>query len=418
MSLYRFSNGLRLIVEPSDSRVLYCGYLILAGTRHEADDEYGMAHFIEHMSFKGTEHRRSTQINNYLECVGGELNAFTNKQETVYHATVLCEEVARAVELLTDIVFHSIYPQAEIVKEVEVIVDEIESYRDTPTDLIFDEFEQMIFTGHPLGRDILGRAERLRQYTTADARRFAAQHYRPDNAVFYCYGAVNEAWLIRRLEQLHHTVCIEGTYPERSEEVLEIHDSTVVEVPSPYAPAQERTVEKGTHQCHVMLGAPTFGSADPRRHALLLLNNILGGPGMNSRLNLEVRERRGLVYSIDSYLNTYPDAGYWNVYFGCDVDDVARCLRLVRRELRRLAETPLTETALRRAQRQLCGQIGIAADQREGHALAMAKTFAYFDCHRDVGRVLEGVRAVTAEQLRQLAQDIYAPERISTLIYR
>lgn len=182
--------GLRVIHESSDSPVLYCGYVVCAGTRHETIDDSGMAHFIEHMTFKGTQRRRASQITNGLECVGGDLNAFTTKQETVYYATVLKENFIRAVSLLTDIVFHSTYPQAEIDREVEVICDEIDSYKDSPSELIFDEFETLMYPSQPLGRDILGKAERLRQYTTADALRFARQYYRPENAIFYVYGDV------------------------------------------------------------------------------------------------------------------------------------------------------------------------------------------------------------------------------------
>ena len=374
-----------------------------------------MAHFLEHLSFKGTARRTSTQINNFLERVGGDLNAFTNKQETVYHATVLRKDVARAVDLLTDIVFHSTYPQAEITKEVEVIVDEIDSYRDSPSELIFDEFEHLLFADAPLGRDILGTPERLRQYTTADAHRFADRYYRPDNAIFFVYGQTDFARVLRLLSKAHQAEV--ATAPPSTPEVRpgEVAAPTAFKG---YATPTTRIVQKDTHQAHVMMGAPTFGSNDPRRFALILLNNLLGGPGMNSRLNMVVRERHGLVYSIDAYLNSYPDAGYWNVYFGCDADDVKRCLRLVKRELQKLAEKPLTPAQLKAAKDQLCGQIGISCDNREGYALAMAKTFAHFGRHRNVVDVVAAIREVTAEQLQKLAAEIYAPERLFTLIYQ
>lgn len=412
MSTFCLANGLRVIVEHSRSEVVYCGYLILAGTRHEDAQDAGMAHFIEHMTFKGTERRRSSQVNNTLERVGGDLNAFTNKQETTYCATVLRKDTPRAIDLLTDIVFHSTYPQQEIEKEVEVIVDEIDSYRDSPAELIFDEFEQMLFEGHPLGRDILGEAQRLREYTTADARRFVDKFYRPEHCVFYLYGEVDEKRVLTLLCKAHDTtIASEKDVVSENSEFDETDDFTTYE-------PQLREVEKGTHQAHVMVGAPTFGSRDSRRYALLLLNNVLGGPAMNSRLNMVVREKHGLVYSIDSYLNTYPDAGYWNIYFGCDVEDVQRCLRLVKRELQRLIATPLTPTQLRYAKAQLCGQIGISTDNRESYAHALAKTFAHTGRRRDVGELLARIQAVTAEELQQLAAEIYAPERISTLIYK
>lgn len=412
MSTFTLSNGLRVIVEHSPSEVVYCGYLILAGTRHEDEADAGMAHFVEHMTFKGTERRRSSQVNNILERVGGDLNAFTNKQETTYCATVLRRDTARAIDLLTDIVFHSTYPQAEIDKEVEVIVDEIDSYRDSPSELIFDEFEQLLFEGHELGRDILGHAERLRAYTTADARRFVDQHYRPENCVFYLYGEVDEKRVVKLLCKAHETTL------STAENIVSVEQKESTNSPFTSYRPQTREVEKGTHQAHVMLGAPTFGTFDQRRYALLLLNNILGGPAMNSRLNTVVREKHGLVYSIDSYLNTYPDTGYWNVYFGCDVDDVARCLRLVKRELQRLIDKPLTPTQLRYAKAQLCGQIGISTDNRESYAHALAKTFAHAGRRRNVPELLEHIQNVTAEELQTLAAEIYVPERVTTLIYK
>lgn len=328
--------GLRIIHEPSASPVLYCGYVVLAGTRHEDEADSGMAHFIEHLSFKGTTHRRACHIVNGLERVGGDLNAYTTKQETVYYATVLKDDFKRAADLLTDIVFHSTFPQAEIDKEVEVICDEIDSYKDSPSEIIFDEFESLMYPGQPLGRDILGNAERLRQYTTADALRFTHRYYHPQNAVFYVYGDVPFAQIVRTLERLlPPTDFAAFTAPALSSIP-----------PQPQITAQERIVSKGTHQAHVLIGAPTFAGTDARRFALLLLNNMLGGPGMNSRLSLSLREKAGLVYSIDSYLNTYPDTGFWNVYFGCDAHDVGRCRRLLLRELRRFIERPLSNSQL------------------------------------------------------------------------
>lgn len=412
-------NGLRVIFEHKDSEVVYCGYVICAGTRNEEPADSGMAHFIEHMSFKGTERRRSYHINNGLERLGGDLNAFTNKQETVYYATVLREDFPRAVDILTDLVFHSTYPQAEIDKEVEVIADEIESYLDSPAELIFDDFEAMLFEGSPLGRDILGSAERLRQYTTADARRFVDRHYRPDNAVFYVTGRLD--WK-RILHELNRWALTPSTAPSSQSAapliMSRLNRDNSVPLASP-APAT-RILEKGTHQAHVVLGAPTFGGreAGPKRYALALLNNILGGPGMNSRLNMALREHAGLVYSIDSYLTTYPDAGWWCVYFGCDIDDVDRCLRLVRKELQRIVEEALTEARLSAAKKQIIGQLTIADNNAESYALALGKQYAHYNTQRSSTAIVEGIRAVTAEDLQLLATEIYAPERISTLIYK
>ncbi len=253
-------NGLRIIFQPSESEVVYCGYVICAGTRHEAAEDSGMAHFIEHMSFKGTQRRKSRQINDYLERVGGDLNAFTSKQETVFCATVLRRDVHRAVDVLTDMVFHSVYPQSEIEKEVEVIIDEIDSYKDSPSELIFDEFEQQLFGRCSLGRDILGDKNRLRTYTTADALRFTGQYYRPDNAVFYLYGKADWARLVRLLEKAHGIGAKQAGADDETGEKF----TPAAQPRALFAEPSTIRVNRGTHQAHVMMGAPTFAADDPQ----------------------------------------------------------------------------------------------------------------------------------------------------------
>ena len=404
---YTLANGLRVIHEQTDSPVVYCGYVMCVGTRHEQPAESGMAHFIEHLTFKGTHRRRAWQISNGLERVGGELNAYTTKQETVYCATVLRPDFARAVDLLTDIVFHSTYPQTEIDREVEVICDEIDSFKDSPSELIFDEFESLVFEGCDLGRDILGEADRLRQYRTADALRFTRAHYRPDNAVFYIYGNVDFRRAVRQLERLM---------------------ATAEALPSPHAPVPTactlalppaRTVyrDRGTHQAHVLLGCPTYGGRHPRRFALLLLNNILGGPGMNARLNMLMRERAGLVYTVESNYSTYIDVGLWTAYFGCDADDVDRCLRMVRRELQRMIDQPLTARQLAAAKKQFIGQIGISREARESYAISLGKTYAHYDTWRDLDALAQAVSALTSEELQAVAAEVFAADGLSLLVY-
>lgn len=422
-------NGLRVIFEYKDSEVVHCGYVICAGTRHEESADSGMAHFIEHMSFKGTERRRSYHINNGLERLGGDLNAFTNKQETVYYATVLREDFPRAVDILTDLVFHSTYPQSEIDKEVEVIADEIESYLDSPAELIFDDFEAMLFEGSPLGRDILGRADRLRQYTTADALRFTRRHYRPDNAIFYVTGRLQWPRILRELNRWAVPAAAASTSATISDSAAPAASaapcgqsmSERVGFPViPASPAPIRVLSKGTHQAHVVIGAPTFGGreAGTKRFTLALLNNILGGPGMNSRLNMALRERAGLVYSIDSYVTTYPDAGWWCVYFGCDLDDTDCCLRLVRKELQRIIDEPLTGARLAAAKKQFIGQLTIADNNAESFALALGKQYAHYGTIRSSAAIIEAIRAITADDLQQLAANIYSSDRLFTLIYK
>lgn len=396
-------NGLRIIHLPTPGQqVIYCGFAIAVGTRHELPGEEGLAHFVEHTTFKGTEKRSAFQILNELERVGGDLNAFTTKEQTVYYATVLHEHFQRAVSLLTDIVFHSTYPQAELDKEKEVICDEIESYNDTPAELIFDEFENLLFPNHPLGHNILGTRERVRSFTTADAQRFARRHYRPDNAVFFVYGDVD-------FKRLAASPKLGEKREERNDQVLL---STLL--PSPFS--LNPSPSSLHHQAHVMLGTRTFAADDERRIPLFLLNNILGGPGMNARLNLALRERRGLVYNVESNMTTYSDTGTWAVYFGCDHEDVKRCLRLVRHELDCIADKPLSERQLMAAKRQLKGQIAIASDNHEQFALDMAKTYLHEHKEHHISQLFQQIDAITATQLHLLAQELFVPERLQTLI--
>ena len=425
---HTLANGLRIIHLPSAQPVVYCGYAVGAGTRdEELGREEGMAHFCEHITFKGTERRSSMQILGHLESVGGDLNAFTNKEETVYHAAVLKENIDRAVDLLTDIVFHSTYPQAEIDKEVEVIVDEIESYNDSPSELVYDLFENAVFGGHPLGHNILGTAEKLRRYTTADALRFTRRYYRPENSVFFAYGDVDFQKLVRLLERANaadaaaESVAVVSLPPQQSA----ISDNsccgggkdTAAALLPPYV-AQHIEHHMDTHLAHVMLGTRAYDVHDERRIALYLLNNILGGPGMTARLNVSLRERNALVYTVESMAQSYSDTGLWAVYFGCDPKNVKRCLRLIRCELDKVMQRPLSDAQLRAAKRQIRGQIGIACDSRESFALDFAKSYLHYGWRKDVTALCERIDALTAADLQRVAQDLFAEERLTTLVIK
>ena len=419
---YTLANGLRIIHLPSAQPVVYCGYAVGAGTRdEELGREEGMAHFCEHITFKGTERRSSMQILGHLESVGGDLNAFTNKEETVYHAAVLKENIDRAVDLLTDIVFHSTYPQAEIDKEVEVIVDEIESYNDSPAELVYDLFENAVFGGHPLGHNILGTAEKLRRYTTADALRFTRRYYRPENSVFFAYGDVDFRKLVRLLERANANVAAVSLPPQQQalcDESAECGgNDTAAAVLPPYV-AQHIEHHMDTHLAHVMLGTRAYDVHDERRIALYLLNNILGGPGMTARLNVSLRERNALVYTVESMAQSYSDTGLWAVYFGCDPKNVKRCLRLIRRELDKVMQRPLSDAQLRAAKRQIRGQIGIACDSRESFALDFAKSYLHYGWKKDVTALCERIDALTAADLQRVAQDLFAEERLTMLVIK
>jgi predicted Zn-dependent peptidase len=400
---HTLSNGLRIIHAQNQSAVAYCGYAIDAGTRDEEENEQGMAHFVEHLIFKGTQKRHSWHILNRMEHVGGDLNAYTNKEETVVYSAFLVEHFPRAVELLTDIVFHSTYPQAEIDKDVEVIIDEIQSYEDTPSELIFDDFEELVFPNHPLGRNILGKPVLLRQFKSEDALRFTNRFYRPDNMVFFVQGNVDFKRVVRLLEKAVSD--IPATITERNRIKPEL-----------YIP-QNKTIHRDTHQAHVMIGCRSYDTHDKKRTALYLLNNILGGPGMNSRLNVALRERSGLVYNVEANLTSYTDTGLFSIYFGTDQEDVKRCIRLVHKELKRLREKPLSSTQLTTAQKQIIGQIGVAADNFENNALNMAKTYLHYNKYEEPQEVYKRIQSLTPQDLWEVANEMFCEENLSTLIY-
>ena len=417
---YTLDNGLRIIHLPSDSKVVYCGYQINAGTRNEEPGEEGLAHFCEHVTFKGTERRKAWHILNCLESVGGDLNAYTNKEGTVYYSAILKEHIARAVDLLTDIVFHSVYPQAEIDKEVEVICDEIESYNDSPAELIYDEFENIIFKGSPLGHNILGTAEQVRSFKTEDALRFTRKLYRPDNAIFFAYGDIDFKKLVRLLKKSflseERRVKSEKFNSPEAQAQFNIQYSTFNTQHS-FA-GQTIVMQKNTHQAHVMIGTRAYDVNDSRRMPLYLLNNMLGGPGMNAKLNLALREHNGLVYTVESTMVAYGDTGIWSIYFGCDEHDVKRCLRLVRKELDKFMQKPLSEAQLKAAKKQIKGQIGVACDNRENFALDFGKSFLHYGWEKNVDRLYEQVDEITAEQIQAVAQELFDKDRLTTLIFK
>lgn len=419
---YTLDNGLRIIHLPSDSKVVYCGYQINAGTRNEEPGEEGLAHFCEHVTFKGTERRKAWHILNCLESVGGDLNAYTNKEGTVYYSAILKEHIARAVDLLTDIVFHSVYPQAEIDKEVEVICDEIESYNDSPAELIYDEFENIIFKGSPLGHNILGTAEQVRSFKTEDALRFTRKLYRPDNAIFFAYGDIDFKKLVKLIRK--------ALADDDSGKVAENAANSVGKLAEEKLPpenypsvgkeiaGQTIVIQKNTHQAHVMIGTRAYDVNDSRRMPLYLLNNMLGGPGMNAKLNLALREHNGLVYTVESTMVAYGDTGIWSIYFGCDEHDVKRCLRLVRKELDKFMQKPLSEAQLKAAKKQIKGQVGVACDNRENFALDFGKSFLHYGWEKNVDRLYKQVDEITAEQIQAVAQELFDKDRLTTLIFR
>lgn len=415
MSIYNthtLTNGLRIIHLNEESDVVYCGYAIKAGTRNEITDgcshnEEGLAHFCEHMTFKGTGKLSPLRIINTLEQVGGELNAYTAKEETVYYAAILNRYFDKAVDLLTEIVFHSEYPQTEIEKEVEVVCDEIESYNDSPAELIYDEFENELFRNQDLGHNVLGSPDNVREFVTEDCRKFTDRLYHPERTVFYVVGHIDFGKLIKRLEKL--TLGLTGN----------------LDIPATAA-AQElilpkeriKTVDMETHQNHIMVGTAIRKDIERWRLPLFLANNMLGGPCMNSRLNLSLREKRGLVYSVESVMTTYTDTLTWTTYFGCDPHDTKRCLRLTMSELQRLRRTPLPHSALNAAKQQIKGQIALAAQNRENYAIDMAKQFLHYNKLKDTNLLFRRIDDITSEDIHELMNTVLCEENLFTLIFR
>lgn len=407
---HTLSNGVRIIHQASPTDVAYCGIAIDAGTRDELEQEYGMAHFCEHMMFKGTKKRRAWHIINRMETVGGDLNAYTNKEETVVYAAFVKEHFERATELICDVVFNSTFPQSEMEKEAEVIIDEIECYNDSPAELIFDRFENLIFHNHPLGHDILGDAERIRQYTTEDAVRFTKRLYRPDKMVFFVYGNIDFKKIVRTAEK-HFSISAEpptdnGTTIEKA-----VEDIATETVPTPHLTIEHRS----THQAHVMIGCRAFPSKDKKRIALYFLNNIIGGPGMNSRLNIALREHHGLVYNVESSLTNYTDTGTFAIYFGCDPKDVDRCKKIVRKELNLLMDKPMSERQIKAYIKQISGQIRVACDNRESYALDMAKSYLHYNKFEGIEDTISLLEELTPQFIQEVAAEVFREDNLTTI---
>ena len=405
-SSFVLSNGLRIIHLPSNSPVSYCGFAILAGARNEKKTQYGLAHFVEHMLFKGTEKRKVRHILNRMESVGGELNAYTTKEETFLYTICLQENIERAIELLSDLIFHSQFPASEIEKEKEVVIDEIHSCEDTPSELIFDEFENLLFEGSDLGHAILGEPECIQNFTSSSCFNFARNYYRPDNMVFFFYGKTPFSRIHRYVEKY---------LPDNfhSDYHSFFHDSGLK-----LLPAQTIIQNRNLHQTHVITGGNAFRISDGKRMGLLLLTNILGGPGMNSRLNVCLREKYGLVYTVDAEVVSYSDTGLFTIYFGCDPKSMKQCIHLVRDELKRLRDRKLSGSQFTAAVKQWKGQIGIASEHKENVALRLGKNFLHLNHFESLPQTCQKIDALTAESLLEIANEIYEENRLFSLIYQ
>lgn len=396
-------NGLRMVHMRDRSPVAYCGFAINVGTRDELPEESGMAHFVEHLLFKGTEKRKAWHIVNRLDAVGGELNAYTTKEETFVYATALTTHFERAMELCADVVFHSVFPQKEMDKEVDVVIDEIQSYKDSPSELIYDDFEDMVFSGSPMGRNILGDKKKLKHYKSADVQRFVQRNYTTDRILFFSIGNID----FKRIERLAERYLT--PIPASQKRIQRV-------APSLYVP-QQKYIRKSTCQSHVMIGVRAFDLRDDRRLAFALVNNILGGPGMNSRLNLLLREKNGMAYNVESVYTPYSDTGIFSIYFGTDEKNREKCTDLVMGELKRLRTELITPQRLARLKRQWMGQLTIMQENRENFVLSLARSYLYFDKCETLADVNNQLNEVSAEDLMSLSEQLFRDEMLSMLVY-
>ena len=400
---YTLPNGLRMIHMPAQSPVAYCGYAVNAGARDEEPQEHGLAHFVEHMIFKGTEHHKANYILNRIESVGGELNAYTTKEETFVYSIFMKEHFLRAFDLLTDLVFYSSFPEIEIEKEKDVILDEISSYEDSPSELIFDDFENLLYKEHALGHNILGEEETLERFSTTTGKSFMNHYYTPGNMVFFSMGDIPFNKIVKWAESLFSTLPAHSSPQKRKVPTL--------------SSASSLTMSKETHQAHVMIGSHAFSMFDEKRIPMFLLNNIIGGPGMNNRLNVSLREHNGLVYSVESNITSYTDTGLFSIYFGTDPKNKEKAIRLVHREIEKLHETKLTENQLTAAKKQALGQLGVSIDNREGLFLNMGKSFLHYNFFASMEEVFNQINDITAEGILDIAQTVLAPDKLFMLSY-
>ena len=409
-------NGLKIVHRLTDSPVAFVGVMVGAGTRDELPEENGMAHYIEHCVFKGTTHHSARAIIHAIEGIGGEINAYTTKEETTFYAATLCEHIRQTLHLIAEMILEPTFKKEETDKERMVILDEIESYNDQPSELIYDDFENFIFAGSSLALPILGTKKSLRHISSRPeyAKNWLRAHYTPDRMVVFCQGNVRPDRIFRLAEREFGQLQVLSESPSHrrstdGQPTVNPNVSTLAE--------RERTFRRRTHQTHVMIGQRAYPLGHERQLPLYLLNNILGGGSLNSRLNLSMRETHGLVYQVESTYTPLSDTGYWATYFACEPEHAEQCMTVFRHELERLQDRPLTASQLRSALRQLRGQMAIAAQNQENSALAMAKSMLYFSCAPTWQETYQKIAQTTSEQLLQISREILSVDNLLTLRY-
>jgi len=395
---------LKIIHQQITGRAAWCGLIIGVGSRDESPEEEGIAHFIEHVIFKGTERRKAYHILSRIEDVGGELNAYTTKEDTCIYASFLPKDYERTLELFADLVFNSVFPEKEILKEKEVVIDEINSYRDSPGELIFDDFEELIYRNYPIGRNILGSEEAVKRLKREDILAFVRRHYKPGRMVISSIGDIAFEKLVALIERYFGDLPADG-------------EALVREKPEVYIP-QTKVIRMDTYQNHCIIGNVAYDYTQDNRLALSLLVNILGGAGMNSRLNLNIREKYGLAYNVEAAYTPYSDTGVFTVYFGCDAEDLEKCMRLCRKEMNGLCETHLGQMQLKKAKTQMIGQLTIASENYENMMLSIGKSFLIYGKVDELESICAEVKEIDAALLQQVAQDILPENKQSVLIYK
>jgi len=404
LQVHTLPNGIRLVHAFVVAKVAHCGVFINAGTRDETESQHGIAHFIEHVIFKGTEKRNVFQVLNRLENVGADLNAYTTKEETCIYATFLPVYYHRTLELISDICFHSTFPEKEINKEKEVVIDEIKSYQDTPGDQIFDDFEDLVFQRHPLGKNILGTPKNVKRFTGEDLRRFISDNYHSDQIVISSVGNIEMKKLISLVEKYFSEIPVNRRKDERKPFSL-------------YHPVNKLQKRK-IFQSHCIIGAPAYSMTDPKRYVLAFLNNILGGPILNSRLSIALREKNGITYHIESNFIPYSDSGIFSVYFGTNRDMVEKALMLVKKEIDKLCRQPLGKHPLEIAKRQLIGQVTIAQESKVNQMLSIGKSYLVMNRFTSLDETTNIINSISSGQLMEAANEVLSPERLSSLIFQ
>lgn len=402
--IHTLKNGMRLVHMPADNEVAYCGVLLNTGSRDELEHEQGMAHFIEHVIFKGTTHRKAYHILCRLDDVGGEINAYTTKEETAFYAGFLAQHYDRAIELLSDIIFNSTFPANELEKEREVIADEINSFKDNPSDQIFDDFEELIYPTHPIGRNIFGTPETLLTFDKKAIHKFMARTYDTDEMVICSVGKIDFPRLTKMIEKYFGEVRTKHRKIERTPVVG-------------YVPNQQIR-ELNTFQAHCVIGNLAYPAKNPSRMNLILLNNLLGGQGLNSRLNMSLREKHGYAYNVESTYTPYIDTGVLTIYFGTDPENLGKSIDLVHKELDKLRATKLGTLQLHRAKNQILGQIAMSTDNKENLLFTLGKSIMLFNRYDSMETISKKIEKITSDHLIETANEIFAPDKLSTLIFK